>query len=73
MATYLSKDQLTLYTLIWKRFVASQMSDAVIDTLTLSIRAQTYLFTASGSTVKFAGFMALYISVDFQWPESVGA
>jgi len=64
MATYLSKDQLTLYTLIWKRFVASQMSDAVIDTLTLSIRAQTYLFTASGSTVKFAGFMALYISVD---------
>jgi len=64
MAPYLSKDQLALYSLIWKRFVASQMADAIIDTLTLSILARSYLFTASGSTVKFPGFMALYVSVD---------
>ncbi|MFP4040046.1 MAG: type I DNA topoisomerase [Desulfosudaceae bacterium] len=56
----LSKDQFALYSLIWKRFVASQMSQALIDQKSISITAGPYLFTASGSTVKFAGFMTLY-------------
>ncbi len=64
IARYLSKDQLSLYTLIWKRFVASQMKQALIDTSLISIKAGSYLFTASGSTIKFPGFMTLYMSVD---------
>jgi len=61
---YLSKEQLALYRLIWRRFVASQMAQALIDRVSVSIKAGAYLFTASGSTVKFPGFMALYMSVD---------
>ena len=61
---YLTKDQLALYTLIWKRFVASQMADALIDTSTLTIAAGNYHLTATGSVVKFAGFMALYQAAD---------
>ncbi len=61
---YLSKDQLTLYTMIWQRFVASQMAQALIDQKTLSIRAGDYTFTASGSSVKFPGFLAVYQSAD---------
>ncbi len=64
VAPHLSADQLALYTLIWKRFVASQMKQALIDTSTVSIRAGAYQFTASGSTIRFPGFMALYMSVD---------
>ncbi len=61
---FLSKDQFALYTLIWKRFVASQMKEALINNVSVSIKAGSYLFTASGSTIKFPGFMTLYISVD---------
>ncbi len=61
---YLSKDQQALYTLIWKRFMASQMAEALIDTSTISITAGNYQFTASGSVIKFPGFMALYQSMD---------
>ena len=61
---YLSKDQLALYTLIWQRFVASQMAQALIDQKTLSIAAGDYTFTASGSSVKFPGFLAVYQSAD---------
>lgn len=61
---YLSKDQLALYTMIWQRFVASQMAQALIDLKTLSIQAGDYTFTASGSSVKFPGFLALYQSAD---------
>jgi len=64
LASHLSKDQLDLYTLIWKRFVASQMTQALIDQKTVSIGADAYTFNVSGSTVKFPGFMALYMSVD---------
>jgi len=64
MAPYLSKDQMALYRLIWKRFVASQMQPALINNITISIAAGPYLFTASGSAIKFPGFMALYMSVD---------
>jgi len=63
-APFLSKDQLALYSLIWKRFVASQMKQALIDTMTVSIKAAAYLFNASGSSIKFPGFMALYMSID---------
>jgi len=64
VAPYLSKDQLALYRLIWQRFVASQMKQALINKITVSVMAGSYLFTASGSSVKFPGFMALYMSVD---------
>ncbi len=61
---YLSKDQLALYTMIWQRFVASQMAQALIDQKTLSIATGDYTFTASGSSVKFPGFLAVYRSAD---------
>ncbi|MDZ7832211.1 MAG: type I DNA topoisomerase [Desulfobacterales bacterium] len=64
VAPYLSKDQLALYKLIWKRFVASQMAQALIDQQTININAGSYLFTASGSTIKFPGFLALYQSAE---------
>jgi DNA topoisomerase-1 len=64
VAPYLSKEQLALYRVIWQRFVASQMQPALINNVSVSIRAGSYVFTASGSSVKFAGFMALYQSVD---------
>ncbi len=59
---FLSKDQLALYALIWKRFVACQMEAAVIDQTSITISAGSYIFQASGSVVRFPGFMALYIS-----------
>jgi DNA topoisomerase-1 len=64
MAPYLSNDQLSLYRLIWQRFVASQMQQALINQVSVTIEAGPYQFAASGSTVKFPGFMALYMSVD---------
>ncbi len=58
---FLTPDQLKLYDLIWKRFVASQMAQAVIDQKTILIKASPkYLFSVAGSTVKFQGFMKLY-------------
>ena len=50
--------------MIWQRFVASQMAQALIDQKTLSIAAGAYTFTASGSSVKFPGFLAVYQSAD---------
>jgi DNA topoisomerase-1 len=64
LAAYLSKDQLDLYRLIWQRFVASQMKPALIDQVSVTIAAGPYQFVVTGSTVKFAGFMALYLSVE---------
>ncbi|MGM0417528.1 MAG: type I DNA topoisomerase [Thermodesulfobacteriota bacterium] len=57
---YLSSDQLALYELIWKRFVASQMSNAVINQVSCEIKAADYTFNASGSTTAFQGYMAVY-------------
>ena len=57
---HLSEDQFALYDLIWKRFVASQMAQSVIDQKAILIKAGNYLFSVSGSTVKFSGYMALY-------------
>eukprot|EP00362_Geleiidae_sp_MMETSP1317_P000911 CAMPEP_0201283144 /NCGR_PEP_ID=MMETSP1317-20130820/7747_1 /ASSEMBLY_ACC=CAM_ASM_000770 /TAXON_ID=187299 /ORGANISM="Undescribed Undescribed, Strain Undescribed" /LENGTH=587 /DNA_ID=CAMNT_0047598381 /DNA_START=1068 /DNA_END=2832 /DNA_ORIENTATION=- len=62
VASFLSKEQLKLYILIWKRFVASQMQQALIDQKSVHIKADKYTFTASGSSIKFPGFMALYES-----------
>ena len=64
LAAYLSKDQLALYRLIWQRFVASQMKQALIDQVSVMIAAGPYQFAVTGSTVKFPGFMALYLSVE---------
>ncbi|WP_054030359.1 type I DNA topoisomerase [Desulfatitalea tepidiphila] len=64
LAKYLSKDQLALYQMIWRRFVASQMTPAQIDQNTISIAAGDYTFTVTGSSVKFPGFMTVYQTVD---------
>lgn len=57
----LSRDQFRLYRLIWDRFVASQMAPAVLDTVTTDLQNGEIIFRASGSNVKFPGFMKLYI------------
>lgn len=57
----LKPDLFKLYRLIWLRFMASQMSDAVLDMVSADITAGNYLVKASGSEVKFAGFMTLYV------------
>lgn len=58
---YLKRDHWRLYRLIWERFLASQMTPAVLDTVTVEIEANGYELRATGSTVKFPGFMTLYI------------
>lgn len=58
---HLSRDQFRLYKLIWERFVASQMSSAVLDTMTVDIGVGDARFRATGSKIKFPGFMTLYI------------
>lgn len=60
LATSLSRDQLRLYTLIWERFIASQMNPAVYDTLSVEISAGRYTLRSNGSKLKFAGFLAVY-------------
>ncbi|MFY9402346.1 MAG: type I DNA topoisomerase [Candidatus Omnitrophota bacterium] len=60
LKTFLSSEQLKLYTLIYNRFIASQMKPAVYKVVTVNIEAGKYNFTASGSTLSFAGFAAAY-------------
>lgn len=57
----LSNDQYKLYKLIYNRFIASQMSQAVYDTLSVSIQADAYTLKANGQNLKFKGFMVLYV------------
>lgn len=57
----LSKDQFKLYKLIWNRFIASQMSAAVYDTMSVDIAAGKYIFRTNGSQLSFPGFMTIYI------------
>ncbi len=57
---FLTRDQYKLYKLIWERFIASQMSAAVIDTTAVDIKAGKYIFRANGSIIKFPGFMKVY-------------
>ena len=61
---HLSQDQYRLYKLIWERFVSSQMAPAILDTVSVDIAASGSGFRASGSTLKFPGFMAVYIEGD---------
>lgn len=60
VADSLSSDQMKLYKLVWERFIASQMAEAKIETMTVNIGAGEYLFRATGSTVLFPGFLTLY-------------
>jgi DNA topoisomerase I len=60
MARYLGKDELALYTLIFNRFVSSQMNPAVYDRTTVDIEAAEAVFRATGQVVKFDGFMRVY-------------
>lgn len=58
---FLTTDQYKLYRLIYNRFIASQMSNAIYDTVTANIDVNNYNFKASGQTLKFKGFMTLYV------------
>lgn len=58
---YLTKDQYKLYKLIYNRFMASQMKAAIYDTMAVSISANGYTFKANGQTIRFKGFMTLYV------------
>jgi DNA topoisomerase-1 len=60
IAKSLTQDQLKLYTLIWNRFIASQMESAVLDQTSVDISAGNYVFRANGSIIKFNGFIAVY-------------
>ncbi len=57
----LKPDQYKLYRLIWNRFLASQMSNALLDTVQADIKSDEYILKASGSSVRFDGFTAVYI------------
>ncbi|MEC0373360.1 type I DNA topoisomerase [Paenibacillus chibensis] len=58
---FMSRDQFRLYKLVWERFVASQMASAVLDTLSVDIAAGSAVFRATGSKVRFPGFMKVYV------------
>ena len=60
----LSRDQFRLYQLIWKRFAASRMANAVYETMTVNIAAGSYGFRVSTSKVAFDGFMLAYTEAD---------
>ncbi len=67
----LSRDQFRLYQLIWKRFVASQMSHAVYETVNVKIGAGEYVFTVSDSKRTFDGFMLVYTEADEEKEDKV--
>lgn len=58
---YLTRDQFRLYKLIWERFIASQMAAALLDTMSIELENEGVIFRASGSKVKFPGFMKVYV------------
>ena len=76
---YLSSEQLRLYTLVWERMLASQMSDAVSEATTVDIDAtcrdsgSVYNFRATGSVLKFAGFRSVYLEGRDENPEADNA
>ncbi|MEH6904987.1 type I DNA topoisomerase [Neobacillus drentensis] len=61
LKSFLSRDQFRLYKLIWDRFLASQMAQAVMDTMSVDLQNGNILFRANGSKIKFPGFMKLYV------------
>ncbi|AKS38035.1 DNA topoisomerase I [Anoxybacillus gonensis] len=58
---HVTRDQYQLYKLIWERFIASQMAPAVLDTVAVELSNGSVVFRATGSTVKFLGFMKVYV------------
>lgn len=56
----LARDQFRLYQLVWNRFLASRMSDAIYEITSVKIEAAGYLFTLAASKVKFEGFLSVY-------------
>lgn len=68
----LTRDQYRLYQLIWKRFVASRMANAVYTTSNAKLKAGDYVFTAAGSKIKFDGFLSVYVQEDENQEESTG-
>ncbi|MEF2244575.1 MULTISPECIES: type I DNA topoisomerase [unclassified Paenibacillus] len=61
MKSFLTRDQFRLYKLIWERYISSQMSSAVLDTMTVDLKTGDVMFRAAGSKIKFAGFMKVYV------------
>lgn len=57
---FLDPKQFKLYELIWKRFIASQMNPALVEITTIEVKADEFLFKASGTAIKFDGFMQVY-------------
>lgn len=72
LKTYLNRDQLRLYRLIWERFVASQTESAVIDSVSADIQVDGYTFRATGSQLKFPGFIKIYIEGSDDKEEQTG-
>ncbi|MFD0897270.1 type I DNA topoisomerase [Loigolactobacillus binensis] len=62
LASVLNKDQMKLYQLIWSRFLASQMTPAILDTMAVTIEQNGVIYKANGSKMKFAGFTKVYDS-----------
>jgi len=60
---YLKKEEYNIYSLIWNRFIASQMNSALVEETEFEIRASKYLFKAKGEVIKFDGFLILYPSL----------
>ena len=60
IAKYLNKNQFKLYDLIWRRALASQMSEQILDSTTVNIKADQYVFRANGLDMKFDGWMKIY-------------
>ncbi len=68
----LSSDQYKLYKLIYNRFLASQMKSAIFDTLAVTIDANEYNFKANGQSIKFKGFMTLYVEGTDEKEDEIG-
>ncbi len=61
MKQYLSRDQYRLYKLVWDRFIASNMAPAILDTVKMELSNNGVIFRSNGQTIKFKGFMQIYI------------
>lgn len=61
MKSFLGRDQFRLYRLIWERFVASQMAPAIMNSVTADLSVGDYIFRATGSSIKFPGFIQVYV------------
>ena len=69
----LTSEQLRLYKLIWSRFLACQMSNAVFDSVSIDVTSGTHLFRATHSSLKFSGFTAVYVEGKDEGEEAMGS